>query len=159
MFGLMTRREHEDLMLSMESEQVYLKQKVETICERIQLGEEYRARLETEITSLKGKNRELVQKLESAKAEVEEKLAEIERLNMKIREQQLMLGSFEANWAARNEKAAGEEETVQHEWRSFVPKTKKYPPMPVPEIDEEQATPIPRRAPLARDERRREAGA
>ena len=53
---------------------------------------------------------------------------------MKIREQQLMLGSFEANWAARNAKDAGEE-------------------------DGEQAGPIPRLAPLARDERRREASA
>ena len=72
--------------------------------------------------------------LDSAKTEVEEKLAEIERLNMKIREQQLMLGSFEASWATRNAKAAGEE-------------------------DGEQAGPVPRLAPLARDERRREASA
>lgn len=159
MFGLMTEREHADLMLSMECDLQYQQQKNKILCERIQLGEEYRARLGMEITSLKGKNRELVQKLDSAKTEIEEKLAEIERLNMKIREQQLMLGSFEANWAARNEKADGEEKTAQHEWRSFVPTTKKYPPMPVPEIDEEQAAPIPRRAPLAKDERRREASA
>lgn len=134
MFGLMTEREHEDLMLSMECDLQYQQQKNKILCERIQLGEEYRARLGMEITSLKGKNRELVQKLDSVKAEVEEKLAEIERLNMKIREQQLMLGSFEASWATRNAKAAREE-------------------------DGEQAGPVPRLAPLARDERRREASA
>ena len=126
MFGLMTRREHEDLMLSMESEQVYLKQKVETLCERIQLGEEYRTRLEMEIASLKGKNRELVHKLDGAQIEIDEKLSRIERLQMKIREQQLMLGSYEARWEIRK---------------------------PTPGTEEEQ---IPRRAPLARDDRRRE---
>lgn len=154
MFGLMSRREHEAILLDLESELVHETKLNDTLQERIRLGEEYRARLEMEIASLKGKNRELVHKLDSAETKIEEKLSQIERLQMKIREQQLMLGSFEASWAARNEKAAGEEETVQHEWRSFVPPTKKYPPMPVPEIAEEQATPIPRRAPLARDERR-----
>ena len=64
--------------------------------------------------------------LDSAKAEVEEKLAEIERLNMKIREQKLMLGSFEARWEIRK---------------------------PTPGTEEVQ---IPRRPPLARDDRRRE---
>lgn len=159
MFGLMTEREHESIMLDLECELVNKTKLTEVLQERIQMGEEYRDRLEMEIASLKGKNRELVHKLDGAQIEIDEKLSRIERLNMKIREQQLMLGSFEASWAARNEKAAGEEETVQNEWRSFVPPTKKYPPMPVPEIDEEQATPIPRRAPLARDERRREASA
>lgn len=134
MFGLMTEREHESILLDLECELVNKTKLNEVLKERIQLGEEYRARLGMEITSLKGKNRELVQKLDSAKAEVEEKLAEIERLNMKIREQQLMLGSFEASWATRNAKAAGEE-------------------------DGEQAGPVPRLAPLARDERRREASA
>lgn len=57
---------------------------------------------------------------------VEEKLAEIERLNMKIREQQLMLGSFEARWEIRK---------------------------PTPGTEEVQ---ILRRPPLARDDRRRE---
>lgn len=126
MFGLMTEREHEDLMLSMECDLQYQQQKNEILCERIQMGEEYRDRLEMEIASLKGKNRELVQKLDSAKAEFEEKLAEIERLNMKIREQQLMLGSFEARWEIRK---------------------------PTPGTEEVQ---IPRRPPLARDDRRRE---
>lgn len=126
MFGLMPRREHEDLMLSMESELQYQQQKNKILLERIQLGEDYRARLETEIASLKGKNRELVHQLEGAQIEINEKLFRIERLNMKIREQQLMLGSFEANWAARNAKDTEEEEQV------------------------------PRRPPLARDDRRRE---
>lgn len=134
MFGLMTEREHEDLMLSMECDLQYQQQKNKILCERIQLGEEYRARLEMEIASLKGKNRELVHKLEGAQIEIDEKLSRIERLQMKIREQQLMLGSFEASWATRNAKAAREE-------------------------DGEQAGPVPRLAPLARDERRREASA
>lgn len=126
MFGLMTRREHEAILLELESELVHETKLNDTLQERIRLGEEYRARLEMEITSLKGKNRELAQKLDSAKAEVEEKLAEIERLNMKIREQQLMLGSFEARWEIRK---------------------------PTPGTEEVQ---IPRRPPLARDDRRRE---
>lgn len=134
MFGLMTKREHEVLMLSMECDLQYQQQKNKILCERIQLGEDYRARLEREITSVKGKNRELVHKLDSAQAEIEEKLSRIERLNMKIREQQLMLGSFEANWATRNAKADREE-------------------------DGEQDVQVPRLAPLARDERRREASA
>lgn len=134
MFGLMTRREHEAILLELESELVHETKLNETLQERIRLGEEYRARLEMEIASLKGKNRELVRKLEGAQIEIDEKLSRIERLNMKIREQQLMLGSFEANWAARNAKDAGEE-------------------------DGEQTGPVPRLAPLARDERRREASA
>ncbi len=126
MFGLMTEREHGEIVLNLESELVHETKLNDTLQERIRLGEDYRARLETEIASLKGKNRELVQKLDSAKAEVEEKLAEIERLNMKIREQQLMLGSFEARWEIRK---------------------------PTPDAEEVQ---IPRRPPLARDDRRRE---
>lgn len=134
MFGLMTEREHESILLDLECELVNKTKLNEVLQERIQLGEEYRARLEMEITSLKGKNRELVHKLDGAQIEIDEKLSRIERLNMKIREQQLMLGSFEASWATRNAKAAGEE-------------------------DGEQAGPVPRLAPLARDERRREASA
>lgn len=126
MFGLMTEREHGEIVLNLESELVHETKLNDTLQERIRLSEDYRARLETEIASLKGKNRELVQKLDSAKAEVEEKLAEIERLNMKIREQQLMLGSFEARWEIRK---------------------------PTPGTEEVQ---IPRRPPLARDDRRRE---
>lgn len=126
MFGLMTEREHESILLDLECELVNKTKLAEVLQERIQMGEEYRDRLEMEITSLKGKNRELVQKLDSVKAEVEEKLAEIERLNMKIREQQLMLGSFEARWEIRK---------------------------PTPGTEEVQ---IPRRPPLARDDRRRE---
>lgn len=183
MFGLMTRREHEDLMLSKECELQYQQQKNQTLAERIQLGEEYRARLEHEIESTKRANRELVHKLDGAQIEIEEKLSRIERLNMKIREQQLMLGSFEASWAARNAKEETAETTAenvrrsfvppvknhpiapprpkkdepdQQERRSAVPPTREYPPMPVPEIDEEQTAPIPRRPPLARDDRRRE---
>ena len=186
MFGLMTEREHESIMLDLECELVNKTKLTEVLKERIQLGEEYRARLEMEIASLKGKNRELVHKLDGAQIEIEEKLSRIERLNMKIREQQLMLGSFEANWAARNAKEETAETTAenvrrsfvppvknhpiapprpkkdepdQQERRSAVPPTKEYPPMPVPEIDEEQTAPIPRRAPLARDDRRREASA
>ena len=53
MFGLMTEREHKDLMLSMECDLQYQQQKNKILCERIQLGEEYRAQLEMEITSLK----------------------------------------------------------------------------------------------------------
>ena len=127
MFGLMTRREHEDLMLSMESEQVYLKQKVEILCERIHLGEEYRDRLEMEIASLKGKNRELVHKLDSAETK-------IERLQIKIREQQLMLGSFEAQWSRRND-SLFENRKAREDSRE--PKAPRLPP-------------------LARDDRRRE---
>ena len=134
MFGLMTKREHEDLMLSMESEQVYLKQKVETLCERIQLGEEYRARLEMEIASLKGKNRELVHQLEGAQIEIDEKLSRIERLNMKIRELELMLGSFEAQWSRRND-SLFENRKAREDSRE--PKAPRLPP-------------------LARDDRRRE---
>lgn len=110
MFGLMTEREHKDLMLSMECDLQYQQQKNKILCERIQLGEEYRARLEMEIASLKGKNRELVHKLEGAQIEIDEKLSRIERLNMKIREQQLQLMSWEASWAARSEKEAETEE-------------------------------------------------
>ena len=126
MFGLMTEREHESIMLDLECELVNKTKLAEVLQERIQMGEEYRDRLEMEIASLKGKNRELVHKLESAQAEIDEKLSRIDRLNMKIREQQLMLGSYEARWEIRK---------------------------PTPGIEEEQ---IPRRAPLARDDRRRE---
>lgn len=110
MFGLMTEREHESILLDLECELVNKTKLNEVLKERIQLGEEYRARLEMEITSLKGKNRELVHKLDGAQIEIDEKLSRIERLNMKIREQQLMLGSFEASWAARSEKEAETEE-------------------------------------------------
>lgn len=127
MFGLMTEREHESIMLDLECELVNKIKLTEVLQERIQLGEEYRARLEMEIASLKGKNRELVHKLDSAETEIEEKLSRIERLQMKIREQQLMLGSFEARWEIRK---------------------------PTPGTEEVQ---IPRRPPLARDDRRREA--
>ena len=127
MFGLMTEREHGEIVLNLESELVHETKLNDTLQERIRLGEDYRARLEMEIASLKGKNRELVHKLDGAQAEVEEKLAEIERLNMKIREQQLMLGSYEARWEIRK---------------------------PTPGTEEVQ---IPRRPPLARDDRRREA--
>lgn len=126
MFGLMTRRAHEGAMLEMESELVHETKLNDTLQERIRLGEEYRARLEKEIASLKGKNRELVHKLDGAQIEIEEKLSRIERLNMKIREQQLMLGSYEARWEIRK---------------------------PTPGTEEVQ---IPRRPPLARDDRRRE---
>ena len=134
MFGLMTEREHESIMLDLECELVNKIKLTEVLQERIQMGEEYRDRLEMEIASLKGKNRELVQKLDSAKAEVEEKLAEIERLNMKIREQQLMLGSFEAQWANRSGSVL-ENRKAREEGR------------------EEKALRLP---PLARDDRRRE---
>ena len=110
MFGLMTKREHESIMLDLECELVNKTKLTEVLQERIQMGEEYRDRLEMEIASLKGKNRELVHKLDSAETKIEEKLSQIERLQMKIREQQLMLGSFEASWAARSEKEAETEE-------------------------------------------------
>lgn len=130
MFGLMTRREHEDLMLSMECELQYQQQKNQILAERIQLGEDYRGRMEREISSVKAKNRELVHKVDAQAAAFEDKSRELEMLlaerDKRIRELELMLGSYEARWEIRKSAPGAEEE------------------------------PIPRRAPLARDDRRRE---
>ena len=104
MFGLMTEKEHKSLMLDMECELVNKVKLTEALQERIRRGEDYRARLERERDSLKGKNRELVHKLDSAQAALDAERSQAEKLRMKIREQQLLIGSFEANWAARNEK-------------------------------------------------------
>lgn len=183
MLGLMTRREHEAILLDLESELFHKTKLNDTLQERIRLGEEYRARLEMEIQSTKKANRELVNTIDGMQSVIDEKEARIERLNFLIREKELMIGSYEANWAARNAKGETAETTAenvrrsfvppvknhpiapprpkkdepdQQERRSAVPPTREYPPMPVPEIDEEQTAPIPRRAPLARDDRRRE---
>ena len=138
MFGLMTRREHEDLLLSMESEQVYLKQKVETLCERIQLGEEYRARLEKENATTRAKNRELVYRVDAMHEECDEKISELEALlagkDKRIRELELMLGSFEAQWSRRNDSLFENRKARE---------------------DSREAR-APRLPPLARDDRRRE---
>ena len=127
MFGLMTKREHESIMLDLECELVNKTKLNEVLQERIQMGEEYRDRLEMEIASLKGKNRELVHKLDSAETK-------IERLQIKIREQQLMLGSFEAQWSRRND-SLFENRKAREDSRE--PKAPRLPP-------------------LARDDRRRE---
>lgn len=131
MFGLMTKREHEDLMLSMECDLQYQQQKNKILCERIQLGEDYRTRLEREITSVKGKNRELVRKVDELQQEFDyitrEQELELDRRGNRIRELELMLGSYEARWEIRKPTPGNEEE------------------------------PILRRALLARDDRRREA--
>ena len=134
MFGLMTKREHESIMLDLECELVNKIKLTEVLQERIQMGEEYRDRLEMEIASLKGKNRELVHKLDSAETEIEEKLSQIERLQMKIRELELMLGSFEAQWSRRND--------------SLFENRKAR--------EDSREAKAPRLPPLARDDRRRE---
>ena len=104
MFGLMRRAKHEDVVLGMQCDLQYQQQRNEILQERIRRGEDYRARLERERDSLKGKNRELVHKLDSAQAALDEERSQVEKLRMMIREQQLLIGSFEANWAARNER-------------------------------------------------------
>lgn len=130
MFGLMTRREHESIMLDLECELVNKTKLTEVLQERIQIGEEYRDRLEMEIASLKGKNRELVHRVDAMHEECDEKISELEALlagkDKRIRELELMLGSYEARWEIRK---------------------------PTPGTEEVQ---IPRRPPLARDDRRRE---
>ena len=130
MFGLMTRREHESIMLDLECELVNKTKLTEVLQERIQIGEEYRDRLEMEIASLKGKNRELVHRVDAMHEECDEKISEREALlagkDKRIRELELMLGSYEARWEIRK---------------------------PTPGTEEVQ---IPRRPPLARDDRRRE---
>ena len=64
MFGLMTRREHEEILLDLESELVHETKLNDTLQERIRLGEEYRARLEKENATTRAKNRELVHRVD-----------------------------------------------------------------------------------------------
>ena len=104
MFGLIRRAEHDDAVLDLECELQHQRQRNEILQERIRMGEDYRARLERERDSLKGKNRELVHELDSAQTALDKERSQVEKLRMKIREQQLLIGSFEANWAARNER-------------------------------------------------------
>ena len=102
MFGLMTRREHADLMLSKECELQYQQQKNQTLTERIQLGEEYRARLEREIESTKKANRELVHTIDGMQSELDDKKARIDRLAFKLKEKDLMIGSLEARYRGKD---------------------------------------------------------
>ena len=138
MFGLMTRREHEAILLELESELVHETKLNETLQERIRLGEEYRARLEKENATTRAKNRELVYRVDAMHEECDEKISELEALlagkDKRIRELELMLGSFEAQWANRSGSVL-ENRKAREEGR------------------EEKA---PRLPPLARDDRRRE---
>ena len=102
MFGLMTRRAHEDLMLSKECELQYQQQKNQTLAERIQLGEDYRARLEREIESTKKANRELVHTIDGMQSVIDEKEARIDRLSFLIKEKELMIGSLEARYRGKD---------------------------------------------------------
>lgn len=101
MFGLISRRKHEDLMLSKECELQYQQQKNQTLAERIQLGEDYRARLEYEIESTKRANRELARKMDEIGIELDEKKARIDRLVFLLKEKELMIGSLEARYRGK----------------------------------------------------------
>ena len=107
MFGLMTRREHEEILLDLESELVHETKLNDTLQERIRLGEEYRARLEKENATTRAKNRELMYRVDAMHEECDEKISELEALlagkDKRIRELELMLGSFEARFVNRND--------------------------------------------------------
>ena len=108
MFGLISRRAHEIEVTHVESEMVCERKKNEALLDRIRLGEDYRARLEREISSTKAKNRELVHRVDAMQEEYEQIVGDLElRLderNKRVRELELMLGSFEARWCSRTEK-------------------------------------------------------
>lgn len=141
MFGLMTRREHEEILLDLESELVHETKLNDTLQERIRLGEEYRARLEKENATTRAKNRELVHRVDAMHEECDEKISELEALlagrDKRIRELELMLGSFEAQWSRRND--------------SLFENRKAR--------EDSREAKAPRLPPLARDDRRREVRA
>lgn len=91
MFGLISRREHEDALLDLESENVCARQQNEGLIKRIKLGEDYRSRLELENASLRDANRRLIY-------ERDELTAELARKENQIRELQLIKESMEAMW-------------------------------------------------------------
>ena len=101
MFGMMRRAEHEDAVLALECELQYQKQRNRGLTERIQLGEEYRTRLEMELASTKRKNRDLVHMTDDMERELREK-------DHALKELRLLCGSLEAHLAARCERAAEE---------------------------------------------------
>ena len=107
MFGLMTRREHEEILLDLESELVHETKLNDTLQERIRLVEKYRARLEKENATTRAKNRELMYRVDAMHEECDEKISELEALlagkDKRIRELELMLGSFEARFVNRND--------------------------------------------------------
>ena len=139
MFGLMTRREHEEILLDLESELVHETKLNDTLQERIRLGEEYRARLEKENATTRAKNRELMYRVDAMHEECDEKISELEALlagkDKRIRELELMLGSFEARFVNRND-------TI---WENRKAR------------EECQEAKAPRLPPLARDDRRANA--
>lgn len=139
MFGLMTRREHEEILLDLESELVHETKLNDTLQERIRLGEEYRTRLEKENATTRAKNRELVHRVDAMHEECDEKISELEALlaekDKRIRELELMLGSFEARFVNRND-------TI---WENRKAR------------EECQEAKAPRLPPLARDDRRANA--
>ena len=102
MFGLMTEREHESIMLDLECELVHERKQGEALVQRIQLGEDYRARLEYEIESTKRANRELVRKMDELGIELDEKKARIDRLVFLLKEKELMIGSLEARYRGKD---------------------------------------------------------
>ena len=94
MFGMMRRAEHEDAVLALECELQYQKQRNKGLTERILLGEEYRAKMETELASTKAKNRDLIHMADDMERELREKEHELKELR-------LMCGSLEAHLAAQ----------------------------------------------------------
>lgn len=104
MFGLITKSRHEDEMLDMQNLVVCgrkkndaLEKRGRVLAERIRLGEEYRARLELEIASVKETNIRLLREKDELERELSQRMHE-------LREARLMCGSLEAHLSARHER-------------------------------------------------------
>lgn len=89
-----SRRAHEDALLDMECAIVCARKKIETLIERIQMGEDYRRRLERENLSIKGANVRLLRELDELRLE-------LARRQNEICELRLMRESLEALWNTR----------------------------------------------------------
>jgi hypothetical protein len=97
MFGLIRRAEHDDAVLALECELQYQKQRNRALTERVRLGEEYRAKMEMELASTKGKNRDLVRMVDDMERELRQK-------DHDLRAARLMCGSLEAHLNAKCER-------------------------------------------------------
>lgn len=89
-------RTHESAMLDLECELVCARKKIETLIERIQMGEDYRRRLERENLAVKAANVRLLGEKDTLESE-------LLLLENEIRELRLMRGSLEALWGSRSQ--------------------------------------------------------
>jgi len=101
MFGLMTIRAHESALSNVENAYICIKKSNEMLKKRIRLGEDYRSRLELEITSVKEANIRLLHE----KEELERELMQTDHA---LREARLMCGSLEAHLSARQREEVNE---------------------------------------------------